>query len=44
MDFPFFELHGWGKKSGIQPKTIYSEIPKTSCMLKVWMARYSPNW
>ena len=27
MDFPFFELHGWGKKSGIQPKTIYSEIP-----------------
>ena len=28
MDFPIFELNGWGKRSGIQPKTIYSEVPK----------------
>ena len=28
MYFPLFKLHGWGKRSGIQPKTIYSELPK----------------
>ncbi len=28
MYFPLFELYGWGKRSGIQPKTIYSEVPK----------------
>ncbi len=27
MDFPLFQLHGWGKRSGIQPKTIDSELP-----------------
>ena len=27
MYFPLFKLHGWGKRSGIQPKTIYSELP-----------------
>ena len=27
MYFPFSELHGWGKRSVIQPKTIYSEVP-----------------
>ncbi len=25
MYFLLFELHGWGKRSGIQPKTIYYE-------------------
>ena len=28
MYFPFFKLHGWGKRPIIQPKTIYSEVPK----------------
>ena len=28
MDFPLFELHGWGKRSGIPPKTISSEFPE----------------
>lgn len=27
MDFPLFELHGCGKRSGTPPKTIYSEVP-----------------
>ena len=27
MYFPLFELHGCGKRSGIPPKTIYSEVP-----------------
>ena len=31
MYFPLFELHGCGKRSGIPPKTIYSEVPK-ECM------------
>ena len=25
--FPFSELHGWIKRSAVQPKTIYSELP-----------------
>ena len=28
MYFPVLELHGWGKRSAIQPQTIYSEVPK----------------
>ena len=28
MDFPLFEGHGWGKRSGIPPKTILSEFPE----------------
>ena len=28
MYFPFFILHGWRKRSAIQPQTIYSEFPK----------------
>lgn len=28
MDFPHFELYGWGKRSGIQLQTIDSEVPK----------------
>ena len=27
MYFPLSKLHGWGKRSAVQPKTIYSEIP-----------------
>ena len=27
MYFPFFILHGWRKRSAIQPQTIYSEFP-----------------
>ena len=27
-EFPLFEPHGWAKRSGIQPKTIDSEVPK----------------
>ena len=28
MYFPFFELHGWGKRFAVQPQAIYSEVPK----------------
>ena len=28
MDFPLFEGHGCGKRSGIPPKTIDSELPE----------------
>ncbi len=28
MYFPLFELRGWGKRSGAQPQTVYSEIPQ----------------
>ena len=28
MDFPFFEPHGWGKRSAAQPQPNYSELPK----------------
>ena len=28
MYFPFSELSGWGKRFTVQPKTIYSEVPK----------------
>ena len=27
MYFLFFILHGWRKKSAVQPQTIYSEFP-----------------
>ena len=27
MYFPLLELHGWGKRPGIRPKTIDSEVP-----------------
>ena len=27
MDFPLFEGHEWGKRSGTPPKTIDSEVP-----------------
>ena len=28
--FPLSELHGWGKRFAVQPKTIYSEVPLNS--------------
>ena len=30
MYFPLSELHGWGKRFAVQPKTIYSEVPYPS--------------
>ena len=26
--FPIFRTEGWGKRSAVQPKTIYSEVPE----------------
>ena len=34
MDFPLLELHGWGKRPVIQPKTIDSEVPQVSFSLQ----------
>ena len=27
MYFPLLKPHSWGKRSAVQPKTIYSEVP-----------------
>ena len=28
MYFLLFELYGWGKRSAVQPQTVYSAFPK----------------
>ena len=32
MDFPFFEPHGWGKRSADQPQPYYSKVPESASL------------
>ena len=48
MYFLFFILHGWRKRSAVQPKTICSEIPRILVIINRFFpgvnGLYSPSW
>ena len=44
MDFPFFQLHGWGKQSGIPPKRLIQRFPSLFKIENVLSIPFRRHW